>query len=61
MECVFIHWDAPKRVEGLANESKIDLIYAVIQYKDCAGIMQTIILYVFMHINSLSDYTVSNI
>lgn len=61
MEYIFIHWDASKRVPGLANESKIDLIYAVIQYKDCAGIMQTIILYVFMHIKSLSDYTVSNI
>lgn len=61
MEYIFIHWDASKRVPGLANESKIDLIYAVIRYKDCAVIMQTIILYVFMHIKSLSDYTVSNI
>lgn len=61
MEYIFTHWDASKRVPGLANKSKIDLIYAVIRYKDCAGIMQTIILYVFMHIKSLSDYTVSNI
>lgn len=28
---VFVHWDALKRVQGLASENKIGLIYTVIQ------------------------------